>query len=309
MKAFFFKFLGWVGVLVFLLFGILYYAITYSVVLFFVTVAGMLVCAPPSRRWIIERTGLNLYGRAMGIAFVVLFIAQAWVGISENVEVLLARDARQERDKVQALAKARADEHARFLAAKPAILADIAARRDRGALTEALALIDKHAARTPDPDLDKLRVSIDVVDTEAGLKDEEGIPLRQRLALYKRLATLDPSSARYAARVATLDAELKETGAREQAETGRASAANGREAMLARQFDQRSGAHLKLQAEIKRVMINPASYEHVETTFLDTGRGMSLRSTIRSKNAAGEMAENIIAATVDDSGNVLTITD
>ncbi|NHZ64838.1 hypothetical protein [Massilia genomosp. 1] len=309
MKAFFFKFLGWVGVLVFLLFGILYYAITYSVVLFFVTLTGMLVCAPPSSRWIIERTGLNLHGRAMGIAFVLLFIAQAWVGMSENIDVMEARDARRENDKVQALAKARAGEHARFLAAKPAILADIAARRDRGALTEARALIDKHAARTPDADLDKLRVSIDVIDTEAGLKDEAAVPLRQRLALYQRLATLDPSTARYAARVAALDAELKETGAREQAETGRASAANGREAMLARQFDQRSGAHLKLQAELKRTMMNPASYQHVETSKLDTGAGMSVRTTFRGKNAAGQMVENSVAATVDDSGNVLTIED
>ncbi|MDQ1816082.1 hypothetical protein RBA41_22555 [Massilia sp. CCM 9210] len=309
MKEFFFKFLGWIGVLVFLLFGFLYYVFTFSVLLFFVTLLAMLVCAPPSRQFIIDRTGLNLYGRGMATAFVALFIAQAWVGISENVEVFEQAQVRKERDAVQALAKALAGERARFLAAKPAIVADIAARRDQGMLTEALALIDKHAARTPDPDLDKLRLSIRIAETEAGLKDEAAVPLRQRLALYKLLATLDPSSTRYAGRVAVLDAELKETSAREQAETGRVSAAKGRDAMLARQFDKRGGAHLKLQAELKRTMMNPASYAHVETTFLDTGKGMSVWTTFRGKNAAGETAENSVAATVDDSGNVLTIED
>lgn len=307
MKDFFFKFLGWIGVLVFLLLGFGYYVLTYSVLVFFVTLLAMLVCAPPSRRFIIERTGLNLHGRGMATAFVALFIAQTWIGFSQNVELAEESEARQKQAKAQALASARSGALARFQAAKPALVADITARRDQGRLAEALALIDDSPMRASDPDLARLRVSIQVIEAEAGLTDEAAMPLRQRLAVYRQLARLDPSSARNASKVAELDAELKESSAREQAETERVSAARGRDAMLARQFDKRGGAHLKLQAEIKRTMVNPASYQHLETTHLDTGRGLSVWTTFRSKDNGGAMVETSVAATVDDSGNVLTI--
>ncbi|NHZ91628.1 hypothetical protein F2P45_21845 [Massilia sp. CCM 8733] len=307
MKAFFFKFLSWIGVLAFLMLGFFYYMFTYSVLVFFATLLAVLVCAPPSRRFIIERSGVNLGGGGLAIALIVLFIAQAWIGFSQNFDVIEEKEALREREKAQALSNAREGQQARFLAAKPALVAEITAKRDQGLLTEALALIDKSAAGRADPDIGKLRVSIQIIQTQAGLKDETALPLRQRLAIYTRLAALDPSNPRFASRVAMLDAELKERSAREQAETERASDAMGREAMLARQFDKRSGAHLKLQAELKRTMMNPASYQHVETTHLDTGGGMSVRTTFRGKSAAGETVENSVTATVDDSGNVLTI--
>jgi hypothetical protein len=309
MKEFFFKFLSWIGVLLFLLLGLFYYLFTYSVLVFLVTLLALLVCAPPSRRFIIAHTGLNLHGRAMATAVVGLFMLQAWIGFSQNFEVMEEKAVEQERDQARALDRARAGEQARFLAAKPALVANITARRDQGMLSEALALIDQAVARTPDPDLDRLRTSIHVIQAEAGLKDEAAVPLRQRLALYRRLAALAPSNPRYAAKVAALDAELGERSARERAETVRLSASIGRDAMLARQFDKRSGAHLNLQAEIRRTMMNPSSYQHVETSNLDTGMGMSVWTTFRGKNASGEMVENSVAATVDDSGNVLTIED
>lgn len=307
MKPFFSTLLSWFGVLLFLFFGFLYYVLTFSVLVFFVTLLAVLVCAPPSRHFIMARTGLKLSGDGLVLAVLVLFIAQGFIGIAENFELMQEKEDQRERDQAQILAKALAGERARFLAAKPALVAKASAMRDEGKLAEALTLIDQSTRRISDPDFDKLRASIHAIQTEAGLKDEAAVPLRQRLALYKRLATLDPSSARYAAKVAALDAQLKESSAREQAETQRVSAAVGREAMLARQFDKRSGAHLKLQAEIRRTMMNPASYQHVETTNLDTGSGMNVWTTFRGKNAAGKSVENSIAATVDDSGNVLTI--
>ena len=301
--------LGWVGALLFLLLGFLYYIFTYSVMVFFVTLLAVLMCAPPSRRFIAERTGVNPTGSAMAAVFIVLVIAQTWIGMSQNFEVVEEEKIQKELKHAQVMANARSRGQARFDAAKPALVASITALRDQGKLAEGLALIDASAVPGRDPDLDKLRASIHVIEAEAGLKDEAAVPLRQRLALYQRLAGLDPSSARYAGKTATLGAELKESSARERMETGRVSAARGRDAMLARQFDKRSGAHLKLQAEIRRTMLNPASYQHQETTHLDTGTGMSVWTTFRGRNAAGQMAENSVAAAVDDSGNVLTIED
>lgn len=307
MKEFFSKLLSWIGVALFLLLGLFYYVNTYSVLVFFVTLLAVLVCAPPSRRFMATQTGLNLSGAGMALLMFVLFIAQGWIGIAQNVEIVEAQEAQREQEKLQALATARDGQQARFLAAKPALMAEIIDKRDQGMLNEALALIDKSPAARADPDVGQLRVSIHILQTEAGLKDEAAMPLRQRLAIYMRLATLDPSNPRFAARVAMLDAQLRDSSDREQAETGRFSEAHGREAMLARQFDKRSGAHLKLQAEIKRTMMNPASYQHVETTNRDTGAGLSVWTTFRGKNAAGKTVENSVAATVDDSGNVLTI--
>ncbi|UOD27453.1 hypothetical protein INH39_18180 [Massilia violaceinigra] len=307
MKDAFSTFLSWISTLLFLLLGFFYYSTTYSVLVFFVTLLAVLVCAPPSRRFFTARTGVTLSGGAMALATFVLFIAQGWIGIAQNFEVAEGEHVQREQDKVQALESARAGEWARFLEAKPGLVAKATAMRDQGKLAEALALIAQANARMKDRDLDELRTSILIIQTEAGLKDEAALPLRQRLALYTRLAALDPANARFAAKVAALDAQLKESSAREQAETERFSQAHGREAMLARQFDKRSGAHRKLQAEIKRTMMNPASYQHVETTNLDTGSGMSVWTTFRGKNAAGKMVENSLSATVDDSGNVLTI--
>lgn len=309
MQDFFSKLLSWTGVALFLLLGLFYYVDSYSVLVFFVTLLAVLVCAPPSRRFVTTQTGLHLSGASMAFIVFVLFIAQGWIGIAQNVEIAQAQEARREQQKLEALATARDGRQARFLAAKPALMAEIVAKRDQGMLNEALALIDKSPAARADSDVGQLRVSIQILQTEAGLKGEAAMPLRQRLAIYTRLATLDPSNPRFASRVAMLDAQLRESSAREQAETGRFSQAHGREAMLARQFDKRSGAHLKLQAEIKRTMMNPASYRHVETTHLDSGAGLSVWTTFRGKNAAGETVENSVAATVDDSGNVLTLED
>ncbi len=72
------------------------------------------------------------------------------------------------------------------------------------------------------------------------------------------------------------------------------------------QFSPWSGAHLAAEEAIKAGMHNPASYEHVSTTYADLGggRGITVTTKFRGTNAFGAVMTNFAVAEVDESGRI-----
>ena len=73
------------------------------------------------------------------------------------------------------------------------------------------------------------------------------------------------------------------------------------------QFSSWDGSHRNLERYIKKIMNDPKSYDHVNTTYWDKGDYLIVKTTFRGKNAFGGVVINSIKAKVDMNGNILQI--
>jgi hypothetical protein len=97
--------------------------------------------------------------------------------------------------------------------------------------------------------------------------------------------------------------ELEEKIAKEN----KMRAAAERTELVEKQFSPWDGSHINLEKTIKSTMNDPASYEHVKTTYSDLGENLIVRTTFRGKNAFGGVVTNTIMASVDVNGNVIKL--
>ena len=73
------------------------------------------------------------------------------------------------------------------------------------------------------------------------------------------------------------------------------------------QFNSWDGAHSNLERFIKDGMNDPKSYEHVETSYVDMGTHLIVKTTFRGKNGFGALVRNTVAAKTSLDGEVLKI--
>ena len=73
------------------------------------------------------------------------------------------------------------------------------------------------------------------------------------------------------------------------------------------QFSGWDGAHKNLEQLIKKGMNDPSSYEHVETSYVDMGTHLIVKTTFRGKNGFGALVRNTVAAKTSLDGDVLKI--
>ncbi len=72
-------------------------------------------------------------------------------------------------------------------------------------------------------------------------------------------------------------------------------------------FSSWDGSHKQLEKFIKQNMHDPDSYEHVKTTYIDTGKALIIETTYRGKNGFGGLVINKTNAMADYDGNVTEI--
>lgn len=86
-----------------------------------------------------------------------------------------------------------------------------------------------------------------------------------------------------------------------------ANRAEERTKLIEKHFSAWDGSHRGLTKLIKAGMNDPNSYEHVETSYVDKGDYLIVKTTFRGKNAFGGVVTNWVQAKVDLDGNVLEI--
>lgn len=87
----------------------------------------------------------------------------------------------------------------------------------------------------------------------------------------------------------------------------RAKFALERSKLIEKQFSAWDGSHRNLEKAIKASMNDPASYEHVKTTYTDLGEFLIVKTVFRGKNAFGGTITNTVSAKVGMDGNVIKI--
>ncbi len=82
---------------------------------------------------------------------------------------------------------------------------------------------------------------------------------------------------------------------------------NPRQKKIESLFSAWDGSNYELTKTIKKTMNDPNSFEHVETTYLDKGDHLVVKTTFRGKNAFGGVVENWVMAKVNLDGYVIEI--
>ena len=92
---------------------------------------------------------------------------------------------------------------------------------------------------------------------------------------------------------------------------GRAKTATtdtARDARVQAQFSTWDGSHKALAKYIKDSLDDPASYEHIKTTFDDRFVNLVVTMTYRYRGRSGNMERGSIKAVVDLDGKILEVT-
>jgi len=88
---------------------------------------------------------------------------------------------------------------------------------------------------------------------------------------------------------------------------GSSDPGKARKEKIEKMFNPWNGEHTKLKEMIKANMNDPESYEHIETTFSDLDTVIIVNQKYSGKNAFGGRVQGVVEASVDLSGNVISI--
>ncbi len=86
-------------------------------------------------------------------------------------------------------------------------------------------------------------------------------------------------------------------------------AADARETLIERQFSGWDGAHRNLERLVKRNLVDPDSYEHIETRYFDLTDSLRIIMKYRARNGFGGMTIGQVVAIVTLDGQVIEITE
>lgn len=260
-------------------------------------VVAVVLLVPPLAAKLHEKTGLEVRGKALVLAVVVLFFVQAFgIGRAGSKPQETVAAARSELDA------------ARLAKERPAVLAEIAAFRTAGDFDKARGRVNKYlAVAHNDAELIALRDEIAKEKAYASLKHEGNLSLKERVEMYSQLVKYEPKNKEFVAAEEQASEELKLQNERDAEEQRRIARAASQEQRMKEQFSAWDGSHHGVVAAVKATMKNPASFEHVETRYVDTGKGLRVIMTFRGTNSFGGVVPNRVIAEVDDAGQVLAL--
>lgn len=240
---------------------------------------------------------------SIGVAFV-LVIFQGGLFGQHEAKVKAESEAKRVHEATERAVNARrvlADE---YTSQKVQILGQIESLLTSNQPKEAAALASKYTSVSKDPDLARLKSRADMVVMKLELENEATLPLERREQIYKTLMREEPGS------LAQYQGKLKEVTAALEAERQARAAASERaalEASIKSQFSGWDGSHRNVEAALKAQMKNPKSYEHVETRYSVGADSITVVTTYRGTNGFGAVVTSQAIATVDKTGNVLSL--
>lgn len=144
--------------------------------------------------------------------------------------------------------------------------------------------------------------------------------IQGRATAYAELAKLHPDNQEYVTQAARLGEAWKQEQAviaeREKKLAAERAAKAAEQARLAarqrtieQQFSQWDGSHRGLERIIKKSMNDPDSYKHDETSYVDMGDYIVVKTSFRGKNAFGGVVRNWVRARFSLTGEFLEVID
>lgn len=265
-----------------------------------IALLGALYCFPRTHRALVERSDYEMTGRGALIVGGALLVASlAFTGVAIYQEALRANaEAERIADITAKKAAAQEARNQRFLTNKASEL--------QQARTSLAAMDDKPArqllteVRLEDVELKALAREVDAFDVRRQLKDESDLPMSRQVALYNSLAQLEPSNREVVDKAAKLSAAFE----RSQKE---AKAAEARAKQIEAQFSSWDGSHRNVVRAVQERMNDPDSFKHVKTRYKETPTGLIVFMTYRGTNKFGGVVTGTVMATVDKTGDVLTL--
>ncbi|MCK7494827.1 MAG: hypothetical protein MZW92_29730 [Comamonadaceae bacterium] len=185
------------------------------------------------------------------------------------------------------------------------ILVNIGSEAHAGDFAGAAGDANKYARVTQDPDLVAPARSIKVEQARADLGRENELSLERRAELYAVLAESEPGNYKYVDEAKRLALEVESAKRAAEEARKRQEKMARRSADIQRQFSGWDGSHPAVEQAIKASLHNPASYEHVETRYSDTGDSLVVVTKFRATNGFGAIVTNTAVGTVDDRGEVV----
>lgn len=80
-----------------------------------------------------------------------------------------------------------------------------------------------------------------------------------------------------------------------------------RQESIQNQFSAWDGSHVNLERVVKSQMLDPDSFEHVQTNYADDGESIRVRMVYRGSNAFGATVTSIVVARASINGDILEI--
>ena len=242
---------------------------------------------------------------SLGVAFVMaMFQAGLFGQHASGVEAeKAAKGLKEATERAAAAKRGLAEEYA---SDKAQILGQVESLLTANRPKDAAALATKYSGVSKDPDLARLQSRADMAVMKLELENEAALPLARREQIYKTLIREEPGS------LAQYQGKLKEVTAALEAERqakARAAEQAALEASIKSQFSGWDGSHRQVERALKARMKNPDSYEHVETRYSVGADSITVVTTYRGTNSFNAVVTNQAIATVDKTGNVLSLSD
>jgi hypothetical protein len=274
---------------------------TLSLAMLLLALLGLVLFAPPIRRLTLSRYKFALSGWALvptfGVLLVSIVLATSYSRESAQ------RNANEEKRRTEAAEVEAKRQY--FVAHKAEVIGKVGSLTSDKRYDEALALGEPYWSISKDADL---RAALDLSVKARILSTlNDKLSVSDKATAYATLAKLEPNNPRYqkeAKRLGMLQEVEQKKLAAKRAEADRLTA---RGLMLEKQFSKWDGSHPGVEAVVKRMMKNPDSYDHVETRYVDLGKGMRVIMTYRGTNGFGGIVPSTVVATVSDTGNVLSL--
>jgi len=251
-----------------------------------------------------KRIGLTLgLGLSVGLSLAFLTGIALWGGWIKQ-ERQATEQSKREQDSATRIAKLKEERAADYTANKTKILAEIESQLASNQSREAAATISKFMTVTKDPDLGRLQYRAELQVMRLDLQDEAKLSLERRQQIYSTLAKEDIANrATYEQKLKEVSTKIEEKRAQQEQESKRVAM----EASVKGQFSAYDGSHRQVEAAIKARLKDPSSYEHVETRYAVNPTSITVYTTYRAKNSFNAVVPGTAVATVDASGNVISL--
>lgn len=197
---------------------------THSPITVLIGLVAVGLCLPPSRNLI--KVKLRFLPNGLITAVVVLFLLISLgvhsVGVSDDIRA--SKEASLQAESLKRIAAVKTARLADFTTNKNRILSDVQSKFDAGQIKDALAVANKYALVTFDPDLANLKRSAELALMREDIKDESKLSLERRVQIYTTLASENSAYPQKAVELKTqLDAERRVAEEERQRQVAHAS--------------------------------------------------------------------------------------
>jgi hypothetical protein len=174
---------------------------------------------------------------------------------------------------------------------KAAILAELAQYVAAGRIQEAEALVNRYTAVVQDVELEAAKKIVTAVKLKEELRDESALPLERKVAIYRQLAELEPSSAEFQVKAKRYGEERDTLVRREKIAKGRQELAAIEK--LLQEFEKSLRTHYGTPEQLTQAQRLILRLAVLKVQFDDQGTTQDEKAVGRLAQELGRRAERL----------------